>query len=532
MGIFMVLSFLLVVGVVWHYAYSKSRAVNIDSTEGYFMGGRSLSALAVAGTVIMTNLSTEQIVGQNGQSYVGGMEVMAWEVTAAIAITAFATIFLPKYFRLGINTISDFLEIRYDVFTKRVVSVLFIVTYIVSFLPVVLYSGALVFNQLFKVDQIFNVSPMTGIVIVVAAMGLVGLSYLLLGGLSLSATSDTIYGFGLIVLGLSIPVLGLIKLGDGSFVQGLDHVVMNTPWLLNSVGAVDSKFVPWPALFTGMLFNNLYFWCTNQMIVQKSLAAKNLVEAQKAQFIIGFFKVFGALFLVFPGILGRNIFGDAFLSNPDSVYPALVTEVLPNYLQGLFAAVIFGAVLSSFVGALNSTATLLSLDFYKAYRPEADDEQVVRVAKRLTIAVGVAAMIVAPFIAFAPSGLYALVQEINGLYSISLLTIILFAFYSKTATAKAAKFTLIGHVLFYGLFKLILPNIHYLYIFAIMFVVDCLIMVVVPKMQTQEEQYELDVFESYEEVEEWKYTKVASIILIATVLLTYLAFSPIGLASL
>ena len=121
-------------------------------------------------------------------------------------------------------------------------------------------------------------------------IGIVGILYLLIGGLSLSANSDSIYGVGLLVCGLLVPILGLMKLGDGSFIGGIEQVVENTPWLLNSVGAIDSAVVPWPTLFTGMLFNNLYFWCTNQMIVQKALSGKNLAEAQKGAFLVGIFK--------------------------------------------------------------------------------------------------------------------------------------------------------------------------------------------------------------------------------------------------
>ncbi|MDK7979627.1 solute:sodium symporter family transporter, partial [Enterococcus faecalis] len=311
MNLFSIISFLVIVICVWIFAYSRSRSVDTSGSEGFFMGGRSLTALPIAGTIIMTNLSTEQIVGQNGQSYHAGMEVMAWEVTAAIAIVALAVIFLPKYFKYGINTVSDFIEIRYDTVTKRIISILFIVTYMISFLPVVLYSGSLVFNKIFHIDELLGVEPIVAIILVAMVIGIVGILYLLIGGLSLSANSDSIYGVGLLVCGLLVPILGLMKLGDGSFIGGIEQVVENTPWLLNSVGAIDSAVVPWPTLFTGMLFNNLYFWCTNQMIVQKALSGKNLAEAQKGAFLVGIFKVFGALFLVFPGIVARNLFGDA-----------------------------------------------------------------------------------------------------------------------------------------------------------------------------------------------------------------------------
>src|SRR6476620_2562078 len=143
MGFLSIITFIVIVAAIWLYAYTRSRKVNLSSSEGLFLGGRSLTGITIAGSIVMTNLSTEQIVGQNGQSYETGMEVMGWEVTAAVAIVALALIFLPKYLKYGVDTVTDFIEIRFDTTTKRITSILFIFTYVVSFLPVVLYSGSL-----------------------------------------------------------------------------------------------------------------------------------------------------------------------------------------------------------------------------------------------------------------------------------------------------------------------------------------------------------------------------------------------------
>src|SRR5699024_2870972 len=192
--------------------------------------------------------------------------------------------------------------------------------------------------------------------------------------------------------------------GNGSLLHGFDKVVQNTPEKLNSLGAIDSDIVPWPTLFFGMFFNNLFFWCTNQMIVQKALAGKNLKEAQKGAMYVGVFKIFGALFLVFPGVLAFNMLGDK-VTNPDNAYPMLVNEVLPGWAYGLFGAVIFGAILSSFVGSLNSTATLFSLDFYKSViNKEATNKQVSRVGRIVTVLVGIIVVIIAPMISIFPQG--------------------------------------------------------------------------------------------------------------------------------
>ncbi|WP_436883739.1 solute:sodium symporter family transporter [Mammaliicoccus sciuri] len=529
MSMFAAISFILVVICVGVYAYLRSRKIDTQNSDGFFMGGRSLTGFTIASTIIMTNLSTEQIVGQNGQSFVAGMEVMAWEVTSSVAIVILALVFLPRYFRYGVDTISDFIEMRFDTFTKRLVSLLFIFTYVVSFLPVVLYSGALVFNKIFNVSEMLNISDMTAVILISTVIGLVGIIYLFIGGLSLSAHSDSIYGVGLIVGGLAIPTLGLIIFGDGSFLHGFDKVVQNTPEKLNSLGAIDSKIVPWPTLFFGMFFNNLFFWCTNQMIVQKALAGKNLKEAQKGAMYVGTFKIFGALFLVFPGVLAFNMLGDK-VTNPDNAYPMLVNEVLPEWAYGLFGAVIFGAILSSFVGSLNSTATLFSLDFYKSIiNKEASNKQVSRIGRLVTVLVGVIVVIIAPMISLFPQGLYAVVQEFNGIYNMPLLVLVLVGFFVKRTSQLGAKVMFILHILLYALSKVLITEIHFLYVLSVLFFVDILIVMLFNKWKPSDE-FDFSVNYAKVDITPWKHRYLVGGIIVLVVIGTYVLFSPLGLA--
>ncbi|MCJ1781247.1 solute:sodium symporter family transporter [Mammaliicoccus sciuri] len=529
MSMFAAISFVLVVICVGVYAYLRSRKINTQDSDGFFMGGRSLTGFTIASTIIMTNLSTEQIVGQNGQSFVAGMEVMAWEVTSSVAIVILALVFLPRYFRYGVDTISDFIEMRFDTFTKRLVSLLFIFTYVVSFLPVVLYSGALVFNKIFNVSEMLNISDMTAVILISTVIGIVGIIYLFIGGLSLSAHSDSIYGVGLIIGGLAIPTLGLIIFGDGNFLHGFDKVVQNTPEKLNSLGAIDSKIVPWPTLFFGMFFNNLFFWCTNQMIVQKALAGKSLKEAQKGAMYVGTFKIFGALFLVFPGVLAFNMLGDK-VTNPDNAYPMLVNEVLPEWAYGLFGAVIFGAILSSFVGSLNSTATLFSLDFYKSIiNKEASNKQVSRIGRLVTVLVGVIVVIIAPMISLFPQGLYAVVQEFNGIYNMPLLVLVLVGFFVKRTSQLGAKVMFILHIVLYALSKVLITEIHFLYVLSVLFFVDLLIVMLFNKWKPSGE-FDFSVNYAKVDITPWKHRYLVGGIIIFVVIGTYVLFSPLGLA--
>ncbi|RFA34783.1 solute:sodium symporter family transporter [Virgibacillus dokdonensis] len=531
MNAFALVTFVVIIALVWLYAWRKSRNIDISTAEGFFMGGHSLTGLSIAGTIIMTNLSTEQLVGQNGQSYAAGMEVMAWEVTSAIAIVLLALVFLPRYMKYGVNTISDFIEIRYDTFTKRLISILFMFTYLTSFLPVVLYSGALVFNKLFNIDEILGVDPLIAVAICAAFIGAVGVLYLLMGGLSLSAFSDTIYGFGLLTGGILILILGIVTLGNGSAMDGVHFIRENTAEKLNAWGAIDSDYVPWPTLMLGMLFNNLYFWCCNQMIVQKALGGKSLKEGQKGALYVAFFKVFGALFLVLPGIVAFNMF-DGGIANQDDAYPSLVSAVLPEWAYGIFAAVIFGAILSSFVGSLNSTATLFSLDFYKPiFNKDATDRQVARMGKIVTVIVGFISIIIAPLIAFAPTGLYNVIQEFNGLYSLPLLVIILFGFWNKRVTAQGAKITFSFHLVVYIAAQGLLAEINYLYIFSVLFLLDCFVLWMSTRINPLKEPFQFQANLNKVDMTPWKHVKWVSAIALLLVVIMYTVFSPVVLAN-
>ena len=175
---------------------------------------------------------------------------------------------------------------------------------------------------------------------------------------------------------------------------------------------------------------------------------------------MGIFKVFGALFLVFPGIVARNLFGDALMSNPDNAYPYLVTEVLPKMLFGILLQLFWGNFIF-LCGALNATSTLFSLDFYKPIiNKKADDKQIARAGKTVTVIVGIISIIVAPFISFAPAGLYQFVQEFNGLYNMPLLVIILLHFIPKS-NCFWSKMTIAIHIVLYALSKVFLKDIHF-----------------------------------------------------------------------
>ena len=191
-----ILAFLAFTALVAVISYVKSSTDKSKVSDGYFLGGRSLTGVVIAGSLLLTNLSTEQIVGLNGAAFREGLLVMAWETLAAIAMVLTAVFLLPRYLKGGITTVPQFLESRYDHSTKMITSILFLSGYVVVLLPIVLYSGALAISSLFEVPELLNVSETAALWICVWGIGLVGSIYAIFGGLKAVAVSDTVNAVG------------------------------------------------------------------------------------------------------------------------------------------------------------------------------------------------------------------------------------------------------------------------------------------------------------------------------------------------
>jgi solute:Na+ symporter, SSS family len=512
------------------YAWRKTKEVNLDSSEGYFLGGRSLTAVYVGTSLLLTNLSTEQMVGLNGQSYSGSMTAMAWEVTAPIALILFAFVFLPRYLKSGITTIPRFLEDRYDLKTRLIVSILLIAGYTVSFLPTVLYSGALVLDKIFNISGFLGWGPFGTVFITAAFIGLTSICYIYFGGLKAMSSADALYGVGLIIGGFAILILGIYAVGNGSIGEGLHTITTEHPEKLNSIDSSNDAQVPWPTILTGLLINNLFYFAVNQAIVQRALGAKSLAEGQKGVLLAALFKTFGAFYLVVPGIIAFHLYGDT-ISNPDNAYPLLVTDLLPTVFAGVFAAILFGAILSSFSGALNSTMTLFTMDIYKhMINPKAGDHHLVKVGRRFILVLGLLSICIAPAILKAPSGLYSYLQETFGFFNVPILAAVVVGFFTKRVPALAPKAGIVVHVILYGLSKLIVGEIHFLYILAVLFPVNVAVMLIIGKIAPREEPYQLLSTDKVDTTN-WKYLKPASAFILLLMIGVYILFSPWGIAS-
>ena len=546
--IWIALSFLFFTAMVAVISAWKTRDDKLDTAEGYFLAGRGLPGIVIAGSLLLTNLSAEQLVGTNGQGWASNMSPIGWEVGALFTLFALALWFLPTYLKMGTTTIPQLMEARFGRGTKLMFSFVIVVMYSILNLPVILYSGAVVFENIFDISGIFGISKFTAVAILCVVIGIIGGCYAIFGGLKAVAVSDTINGIGLIIGGLMIPFLALALLGHettgGGLVEGVKYLVQAEPEKLNAWAAWDAAepALPWPLIFTGMFFNNLYWWCTNQSFVQRALAAKSLKEGQKGAIYCGFLKTIGFFYLVLPGVIAYHLpsiqdkLAAAGSSAIDFAYPALVSAVVPKPVMGFFAAVLFGAILSSFNSVLNSASTMFTLDLYRtAINPKASDMQCVKVGKIYGTCAGAVAICVAPFVMFA-QGITTFLNSMSQFVSLPILFTVLGALIFRKAPKYAPKVITAVHVIAYGAFMILKPcyptsgePIHYLYAIAVLFVVEFAIMWYLNKYRGTEDYVPADV--GAVDLTPWKYRHIVCIIGIILAIGIYILFSPIGIAA-
>ncbi|MCH2084277.1 MAG: solute:sodium symporter family transporter [Saprospiraceae bacterium] len=547
-----VLSFIAFTALVAIISYYATKNTNEKSSDGYFLGGRSLTAGVIAGSLLLTNLSTEQIVGLNGQSYSEGILVMAWETLAAIAMVVTAIFLLPRYLKGGLTTIPQFLETRFDSGTKGLVSGLFLTGYAVILLPTILYSGALGISTMFDLPSILGVDLWTSIWICVWGIGLIGSVYAIFGGLKAVAVSDTINAIGLLVGGLLIPIFGLIAIGNGSMLEGIEVLTSQHPEKFNSIGGPDAT-VPFATIFTGMMLVQLFYWGTNQQIIQRALAAKNLQEGQKGLLLAAFIKILGPIIVVLPGIIAWHMFGGG-LEKADQAYPMLVNKVLPASMLGFFVAVMFGAILSSFNSVLNSSVTLYGVDIYNQYiNRDATEAEMVKQGKRFGIILAIISMVIAPFLFKAQGGLFGYLQEVNGCYSIPILTIIVVGYLTKRVPAIAAKIAMFLGVVLYSISQFVLkPSLasnavmeaktsgiedeailasievaaypHFLHVMAILFVFNVIIMLIIGRLYPRSTDFVLP-YTKQVDITPYKYVRQVGIAVCIIVVAIYVYFA-------
>lgn len=517
---------------------------NQKTAKGYFLAGNGLSGLFIAGSMLLTNLSAENLVGLSGQSYAANMSGMAWESTAVIATIVMAFIFLPLYLRKGYTTLSEFMEERYGIAVRRLVSMVFLIGYLLIGIPVCLYAGAIAFNQIFDLNAIFGVDTQMALTILIALLGIVGAIYAVLGGLKAVAVSDTINGVLLIAGSVVVVVFGFIALGKtqgGGFAVGVMDIVNNAPEKLNAIGG-EGDPVPFGAIFTGMLLANMFYWGTNQVLIQRTLGARNLKEGQKGVLVSGFLKMLVPFLMVIPGVIAARLVPG--LESKDFAYPTLVARSLPWPVVGLFCAALFGAIISTYNSFLNAASTVFMMDIYKPiFKPDLSEEDTVKLAKISGWFFAAFAICFTPFLQVIGTGLYDFGRSFTGFYNIPIITLVLIGMFTKKGSPLGAFCATGFHVTLYSCYKFFfrdidspltnaICSINYMHMYMISFIVMVGIILICDKISPNIREFssKTDRKDNYD-MTPWKHKNAMAIWLVSLLIYQYFIFSPLGLAT-
>ena len=524
-------SFLIVTALVAYISWLRTKNDDLTTSKGYFLAGRGLSGIVIGCSMVLTSLSTEQLIGVNAVSYQNNFSIIAWTVPTVIPLCFLALYMLPKYLRNGYTTIPEFFENRFDRQTRLIMSGLFLVFYLLIVIPTALYTGAIAFNKIFNLETIFGLSYAQAIVYTVIAIGVVGAIYAIFGGLKAVAVSDTINAVILVIGALLVPVFALLYLGNGSISEGLNIITTTHVEKWNAIGS-STDSTPWPTIFTGIMVVHFFYWTTNQAIVQRCLGAKDLASGQKGILIAALFLLTLPIILNLPGLLSFHILGEG-LNPIDTSYPLLVNKVMPTALQGFFIAALFGAILSTFNSFLNSAATIYCKDLLPSIsKKQRTDQELIVYAKKVSTIMAIVTMIIGPLLMFGTDGIFLITKRFAGFVNIPIVALFAVGLFNKTVSGLAARIALLVHVvLYFSIVWVFKVKINFVYVMGGLFVFDVVLMLILGQFLKREPYVENTVNKGDVDLTNWKYIKVTSVSLILGLIALYTFLSPVGLAS-
>ncbi len=447
LGVFALLTIVMALATWWQTrrmarAAGETGGRNTNSNREFFLAGGGLTWPFIAGSITLTNLSTEQLVGMNGNQ----MLLLAWwELSAVFGLAMLALIFLPIYYRNNCTTTTELLQKKYgSKHLRALVSALFLLGNVFIYLPIALYTGALFLRTVSGFD--LPLLPLA------AVLGVAGSLYAILGGLRAVAVYDTIAGVG--VLGSALAVVYLAMNAVGWSFTGVPAE------RLSMVGGPDSP-IPWPTLLTGMIFIQMFYWSTNQTITQRAMAAPNLREGQKGVFAAGVIRLLIVpAIVVLPGVAAYKLFG----VTGDATYGRIVAEVMPAWASGAFAAFMTAAVLTHYTSILNSSTTLYVCDLHESYIDPNPDVR--RLNTWISVGFVILSIALVPVYAGAVS-IINLVQQLNGLLSMPILSAFIVGLVFKGVKAEAVMVALAFGVALYAMFTFLWTPLHYIHLMVI-----------------------------------------------------------------
>jgi SSS family solute:Na+ symporter len=428
--------FVLVFGVaVW--ATRRERA-DKGSSADYFLAGRDAGWFLIGGSLFASNIGSEHLVGLAGTGAAGGVAVAQFEILASLILLVLGWVFVPFYLSSGVFTMPEFLERRYSEGARWYLAVISIVGYVLTKISVTIAAGGIVFESIMGIDF------WTGALVVVILTGI----YTIFGGLRAVLYTDLLQMFVLVGGSVAVTFLGLSALGGwGAMEESVGPAFMSV-WKPMS----DPDF-PWTGILLGAPILGVWYWCTDQFIVQRVLAARDEEQARKGTIFAGYLKLLPLFIFVIPGVIAYALSqkGQLALDTPDQALPTLIAVLLPVGLRGLVVAGLLAALMSSLSSVFNSTSTLVTWDVYKKLRPEASERRLVLVGQATTAVLVVFGLLWIPLMKLVSAQLYQYLQSVQAYISPPIAAVFILGIGWRRVNAQGAMAALVtGFVLGMG----------------------------------------------------------------------------------
>lgn len=428
--------FLLTFGVaIWATIRERQSA---GTTKDYFLAGRNAGWFLVGGSLFASNIGSEHLVGLAGTGAASGVAVAQFEILASLILLILGWVFVPFYLASGVFTMPEFLERRYSTGARWYLAVISIIAYVLTKISVTIAAGGIVFEALMGIDF------WTGALVVVVITGI----YTIFGGLRAVLYTDLMQMFVLIGGAIAVTLVGLAELGGWGAMKDAVGPGFMSMWKPMS----DPNF-PWTGILLGAPILGVWYWCTDQFIVQRTLAAKNEDHARRGTIFAGYLKILPLFIFVVPGVVAYalNKSGRIQLAAPDQALPTLVGTLLPAGLRGLVVAGLMAALMSSLSGVFNSTSTLVTIDVYKKLRPVSSERQLVLFGQVVTAVLVGLGLLWIPVMKLISGQLYQYLQSVQAYISPPIAAVFLLGVMFRRLNSQGAMASLItGFVLGMG----------------------------------------------------------------------------------
>jgi solute:Na+ symporter, SSS family len=394
--------FIIVFAIGFHFSRRER------TSEGYFLAGRNIGWFAIGASLFVSNISTEHFIGLAGSGAAVGLAPGHFEWQASLILLLLGWVFVPFYLRSNVFTMPEFLERRFNRSCATYLASISIIAYIFTKISVHLYAGAIVS------ESVLGWKPMTAAIFLVVATGV----YTIAGGLAAVIYTDLVQTLILLVGAIVLTVIGLEKVGG---MAGLRSALPASYFhMIKPAG--DANF-PWTGIFFGAPIIGIWYWCTDQVIVQRVLSAKDEGHAKAGTIFAGFLKISPVFLLVLPGMIAMALYPEMFpvvngqVTNGDRAYPLMIVNLLPAGLVGLMIAALMAALMGAMSSVFNSASTMVTLDFYKKFRPEASEARLVLVGRVATALMVVLGILWVPFIQTLNNQLWLYLQSVQAYIS-------------------------------------------------------------------------------------------------------------------